>query len=265
MNEFEAKGLVDLHNHLVPGVDDGAQDMDESIRSLRVLANDGLAALAVSPHLDGCLAHGPGDALETRLTELLSSFHELRRNAMEAGLPVPIFSQEILIPDAATAWKVFRGREVGLSGTEFALVEFGFELGEDPVGVVHTMLEAGRRPIVAHPERYRRGNGAVGFEEINAWKEAGALLQVNAGSFLGQYGDSPRHLAWRIVTAGLADIVSSDHHGDYRPVSLSEAGRALAAEDAAEQARLLLSENPRRILAGRSTVRVPPRLSETTA
>lgn len=263
MNHFEAKGLVDLHNHLVPGVDDGARDMEESIRSLRVLAKDGLAALAVSPHLNGCLAHEPGDALEMRLTELLSSFHELRRSAMEAGLPVPIFSQEILVPDAATARKLFRGAEVGLAGTEFALIEFGFELGENPVDVVHATLEAGRRPIVAHPERYRRSNDTIGLGEVNGWKEAGALLQVNGGSLLGQYGDGPKRLGWRIVTAGLGDVVASDHHGDYRPISLSDVGQALAAEGAAEQARLLLSENPRRILAGRSTVRVPPRLSET--
>lgn len=265
MSEFRAAKLADLHNHLLPGVDDGARTLDESLRHLRAMAADGVTRLGVSPHLNGTLAHD-GDAAATRLDELESAFHEVERAcAGREDVPDLVFGQEIFVPDVATAIAIMAEPRAGIAGTDYALIEFGFYLDADAASIVRAVVDAGRRPIVAHPERYLRHDVQVEIGEIQSWKEAGGLLQVNAGSLLGRYGAEIAALAWRLLSEGLIDLVSTDHHGDSRIIMPAAAGRALADRGAAAQARLLLSENPQRVLDGRSTVPVEPCVSEIVA
>jgi len=257
MPEFNASDLADLHNHLLPAVDDGARSIQESVSHLRALARDGVRRLAVSPHLDARLVHEPG-ALRERLERLQNAYHELvTACAGRTDVPRLQFGQEILVPDPATAEASFAAANLGIAGTRYALIEFGFDLGDDPPGVVRAVRAAGRLPIVAPPERYRRNGSPVDIAEIRAWKEAGALLQLNGGSVLGGYGEAIEELAWQLLREGLIDLISTDHHADARPVSPAQVGQRLVARGAAEQARLLLSENPLRILADQDTLTVP--------
>ncbi|HEX7120345.1 MAG TPA: CpsB/CapC family capsule biosynthesis tyrosine phosphatase [Longimicrobiales bacterium] len=257
MSDFDPRELADIHNHLVPGVDDGARTLGESLRHLRALAAAGVTRLAVSPHLDGRAVHEAG-AVYQRLERLGDAFNELLAACQDRNdVPALVFGQEILVPDPETARALFTTEpRVGIAGTRFALIEFGFDLGEDPVGVVRAVLAAGRRPIVAHPERYRRDWNTVEIEEVRAWKSAGALLQVNGGSILGEYGEGIRDAAFHMLAEGLADLIATDNHADARPVSPADVGRALTERGLHEQARLLLSENPQRILADRETAPV---------
>jgi len=258
MTDFQSADLADFHNHLLPAVDDGARSLDETLRHLAALRTEGVTRLAVSPHVDARLAHQPG-ALADRLDRLEAAFHELAAAcAGRADLPTLLFAQEILAPDPATATAAFADPRLRIADTPYALVEFGFDLPDDPAGVLRAVRAAGRQPVVAHAERYRRGGQPVSLDEIRAWKEAGALLQINAGSMLGGYGTAIETLAWQLLAEGLADTFATDHHGDARIVSPAAAARTLAARGASAQARLLLSENPRRILDGRPTLAVPP-------
>lgn len=259
------ENLVDLHNHLVPGVDDGARTTAESLEFLHKFWGDGVRRMATSSHLDARLVHDP-DALYRRLDRIEAAFRELQEAcAAETGVPALTFSQEILVPDAETATLVFVEPRVGIRGTDYATIEFGFELPDDTAGVVRAVREAGRRPIVVHPERYRRGTTPVGIDEIRSWKEAGAILQVNGGSILEGYGPGIADLAWTILARGLADLLGSDHHGASRPVSPAAVVQKLERRGAAEQARLLYSENPGRILDNRETLAVPPHSPKAAA
>lgn len=259
-------GLVDLHNHLIPGVDDGCRTTAESLEYLRAFAEDGVRRMAVSPHLDARLVHDQG-ALYQRLDRLEEAFHKLVESCRESErdtapgappLPELTFSQEILVPDVETAELVFLEPRVGISGTNYTTIEFGFELPEDPAAVVRATIDAGRRPIVVHPERYRREREPVPIEEITSWKEEGALLQVNGGSLLESYGPKIAGLAWELLAQGLADLLSTDHHGAYRPIAPIAIMRKLERRGAREQAKLLFNENPGRILDDAETLNVPP-------
>jgi protein-tyrosine phosphatase len=258
MTGFVPVDLADFHNHLLPGVDDGARTLAESIAHLRTLRSEGVTRLAVSPHLSGRLVHEAG-AFHERLALLEAAFEALRAScAGRDDVPDLIFGQEVLLPDAEMAALVCSEPRVGIRGTSYVLIEFGFDLPEQPLAIVRAVLAAGRQPIVGHPERYRRNGEIVGIEEIRSWKREGAILQINGGSVLGDYGEAIEGLAWQLLAEGLADVIALDHHGDSRPVSPGQVAQTLAARGAIEQARLLLSENPQRILSGRPTVSVPP-------
>ena len=113
------------------------------------------------------------------------------------------------------------------------LVEFGFELQGTHADVVQAAVAAGRRIVIAHPERYTYLPGHEPLDVMRRWRDAGALLQVNAGSFSGHYRDhrpGSESLAWAMVAEGMVDIIGTDHHGPRRAgVSPLEAFTALRA------------------------------------
>jgi protein-tyrosine phosphatase len=249
--------LTDLHNHLIPGVDDGAQSMDEAMFHLRALYREGVTNLSVSPHLFGWLTDEEG-ALSKRLDRLENAFAELQQVcSRRSDVPQLFFGQEILCPTPQIARRVFEEPRAGYRGTSFALVEFGFDLPGDVLGVVRAVLDSERRMIISHPERYRRKQINVHVDELRSWHEAGALLQVNAGSLLGDYGAAIEKLAWQLLSEGLANLVATDHHADSRVVSPRAAFDAISAKGGAETARVLMSENTTRVLHDRELVPVP--------
>ena len=264
MTEAIPAVLADLHNHLVPGVDDGSRSLDESLRHLRALRAEGVSTLATSSHLSGWLVYD--GRLADRVRRLEAGFELLHAAcADQDDVPELRFSQEILTPTPDVVEKVFATPGVGLRGTDYALCELGFDPEGDPVDVVRAVLAAGKRVVIAHPERYRQNGLPWPIEPVRALKDAGALLQVNCGSLLGHYGRGHEALGWRMIEEGLADLLGSDHHADVHPVSPRETARALVARGAAEQARLLLSENPLRLLGNLEPLAVPALGTEAAA
>jgi protein-tyrosine phosphatase len=222
--------LVDLHSHLVPAVDDGSSSISESLASLIDLRAQGVGTLITTPHL--LLRHLADDTAIDRELERHRQGYEHLATALQGrpGLPSLGLGQEIWAPDAAMLRRIVHRQDVGLGGGRFLLVEFGFELQGTHEDVVREAIGADRGIVVAHPERYRYLPGTEPLELMQRWRELGALLQVNAGSFTGHYGAAPEQLAWKMVSAGLVDLVASDHHGSRRSgVSPAEAFDALVA------------------------------------
>lgn len=257
-NRSAAPEYVDIHNHLLPAVDDGAGSLAESLRHLRAMADAGVSRLAVSSHLHGWVVR-EDDGLDRRMRELEAAFRRVRRACHgREGFPRLVFGQEILVADVDTADAVFADPRVGYRGTDYALIEFGFQLPDDPVAIIRAVKRHGRRPIVAHPERYTRDDTLAAIDEIAGWAVEGALLQVNAGSLLGRHGEGMAEHAWELLGRGLCDIIGTDHHGDSRPDLPDQVDAKLHERGAGHLARRLLCENPHRILRNRDTRRVEP-------
>ena len=246
--------LTDLHNHLVPGVDDGCADLAESVDALRALYAEGVRSLVATPHLllprlrsDADIAAELG--LQRRAFERLVEHIE-----GEPDLPAVGLGQEIWAPDAAAIRRVVGRADVGLGGTRMLLVEFGFDLSGTHEDVVRAALDGGRGIVIAHPERYTYPSAVEPLEQMRRWREMGALLQVNAGSFTGHYNDHrpmSQALAWGMVSEGLLDLVATDHHGPRRSgVSLREACGALIARGERELAMRAVQERPGEVLRG---------------
>jgi protein-tyrosine phosphatase len=243
--------LTDLHSHLVPRVDDGSSSIEESLASLSALHAEGVATLITTPHL--LLPRlGTDAAIGRELDSHRREFDRLAEAALDvADVPAIGLGQEIWAPDAAMLRRVVRREGIGLAGTRWMLVEFGFDLEGSHEDVVHEAVASGRGIIVAHPERYWYLPGVDPLDQMRRWREAGALLQVNAGSFTGHYGShSPdsEGLAWEMVRAGLVDLVATDHHGMRRVgVSPREAFEALTARGERTLAERVMARTPGRI------------------
>ncbi len=244
--------LADIHNHLVPGVDDGSRSLAESIRYLSQMRAEGVTRLATSSHIFTWLITDPG-AFEARFRELETAFDRLALAlAGRTDVPQLFFNQEILADDVENTRTAFATiKQLGLRGTDYALIEFGFDLTFDCADIIRTVVAAGKKPIISHPERFRRDRAPVTLKEIATWRDAGALLQVNAGSLTGYYGPHVETLGWKMLEENFAALISSDHHADARPVSPAETYARITDRLGEPTARLLMSENPNRILDGR--------------
>jgi protein-tyrosine phosphatase len=247
----QSLAIVDLHSHLVPGVDDGTRTVAESLEALGTLYREGVRTVVTTPHL--LVPHLPSEAaIQRELDAHRRAFDGLARTVADRDdLPAFWLGQEIFAPDAASVRRVARRSDVGLPG-RFLLVEFGFDLQGNHNDVVREVLDAGRQIVIAHPERYSFLPGHEPVEVMRVWQELGALLQVNVGSLTGHYENSSpgsERLAWQMVGAGLVDVLATDHHGSRRRgVSPAEALKTLIARGQRTLAERAMAEIPGRIV-----------------
>ncbi len=233
--------MIDLHSHVLPGVDDGSRSVQQSARVLRMFANKGITDVACTPHLLASkVAEGwPAsyeDAWSALATEVPPGMR-LHRGA-EVMLDRPV-------PEAATE------RKVTLGGSRYLLVEFARMVPAEIVGrALAEVIRIGLVPVLAHPERY----SSCSVPTVRAWRDLGSVIQVDATTLTlpRSRGDRARD----IVREGLADILAADNHGDER--SVANALDWLTEHDGAEQATLLLETNPRAILDDITIYEVDP-------
>lgn len=247
--------MVDLHTHLLPAVDDGARDAEEAGAAVRALSDAGVSAALATPHLEASeLERGA----EERLAAFDHAWRELKAARDEAGVELRLARGAELRLDGGAVDDL--DERVRLGTSRAVLVEFA-SLKLPPFGArqLEELSRAGWVPVLAHPERYR----AVGrnIEAAESWREAGAVLQVNAGSLIGQYGKSAREAARKLVARGWAGCLASDFHarGPTRWGAAREAWSAAAVDEAAARDawELLVWINPARVLRDEEPLSVP--------
>jgi len=240
--------LIDLHCHILPGIDDGAGDRAEALAMARLAVADGIATIVATPHQLGPFAHNRGDSIraaaaafqllleEEQVTLRILPGAELRiePGMVEAELAARLASGELLT-------LANQGRHVLLDLPERVYVPLDRLLVE--------LAAAAFVPILAHPERNREILARP--EILPPLVQAGCLLQVTAGSLLGEFGDEVRHVADRLVQQGVVQFVASDaHHIHFRKPLLAEAFAHLAQLAGVDAAERLCHENPAAVAAG---------------
>jgi protein-tyrosine phosphatase len=232
--------VIDIHTHLLPGVDDGARTPEQSLAVLRRFAAAGVTCVVCTPHLV---------ATEASIVPV-ERYQRIHREICE-DLPPTLTVQR--------GWEIMLDRPgVDLSAPLLRLGASSAILVEFPRGTLPSGTElelarlrrSGVSPVVAHPERY----GGATLELITAWRETGAVIQTDTAYLLG---DGPRcDLARSMLAQGLIDILASDNHGDGR--SLAAARDWLIEIGANDASQLLTTINPGSLLSDQRLVPVPP-------
>lgn len=246
--------IVDFHNHLMPGVDDGAQTVAESESAIAAFLDDDVGAMVVTPHVDAALSLYPA-AWEQRLAELDAGWSELTALCAAKFPQLEVYrAAELLLdlpePDLSDP-------RVRINGGSYFLVEFPFmAVPPQSVRALGVLRKSGYIPILAHPERY---HGITQIEIAGEWREAGAHLQINGGSLLGRYGTRAQQTARELLRRGWVDYVCSDFHARGAPL-IRDYRRLLEEAGGHEQARILTETNPARMLRGEAPLPVAPLL-----
>ncbi len=233
--------MIDLHSHVLPGLDDGAQTLEESVEIARAAVADGIRVLAATPHVRDDFPTEPG--------EMERAVAGLRVELERQEVPLELRPGGEIALDRLDGLAVEELRRFGLGGNhEYLLVEFpyvGWPL-DLPDRLFRLRVE-GFTPVLAHPER----NADVQFapERLAPLVEAGTLVQLTAASIDGRVGRNARGTALRLLELGLAHVVASDAHApDLRAIGMSTAAEAIGDE---ALARWLCEELPAAIVDAR--------------
>jgi protein-tyrosine phosphatase len=240
--------VIDLHSHLLPGVDDGSRTVEQSVRVLQEMAGRGITDVCLTPHLRANqTAAGPPPRHDDAFDGLLAAAPELPR--LHRGAEVML---DRPLPPGAD-----RMRRISLGGTRYILVEFPRLVSLDAVtNALSRVRDGGLTAVLAHPERY----SCCSAEAVTYWRGLGAVMQVDATTLQSTQARGQR--ARQLVSRGLADILAGDNHGDDRTIAAG--ADFLMAQEGLEQADLLTVRNPGAILRDEPLVEVPPLLIRRT-
>jgi protein-tyrosine phosphatase len=232
---------VDLHCHLLPGLDDGAATMAETIRHARRLHAEGVRDVACTPHIKR------SDFPDLVLGELAARREQAQRAIAADGLAVRLHPGGELAHEDALVLEPEQLEEIAQGPTDarWLLLECPFAgIEDDFVAAARRLAALGYGTLLAHPER-----AAGGHQRLWPLLEAGALLQVNVCSLLGNHGLDIQELAADFVRRGLAYCLASDGHPGTREHTLQLGFHLLLAAGASSaQAYRLTQSNPRFLL-----------------
>lgn len=238
--------MIDLHAHVLPGLDDGAADLGESLTILRAMVQDGVRVVAATPHVR--------DDHPTSATAMEDALATVQEAALASGLPIDVRGGGEIALDRLPVLSSSERGAFGLGGNpRLLLLEMPY--GAWPLSLVQVVAELGREgvvPVLAHPER----NQAV-LEDPSLLEEPvrlGAVLQLTAASVDGRLGRAVARCSRELLDRGLAHLLASDAHAPgLRDAGLSAAASAIGSDPLA---RWLVEDVPACLLAGRP---LPPR------
>lgn len=236
--------MIDLHCHILPGLDDGADSLARSLDMARIAVADGITAMACTPHIRPA-GHNNAAGTIAAATRLFAD--ELAR----AGVPLSVVTgADIhLVPDLQAGLR--SGRYPTLGGSRHFLLELPHYVRPPYLRkTLHEVMAGGHVPIITHPERQPWIE--TGHATLATLSDRGVWMQVTAGSLTGGFGRRARYWAERLLEEGRVQLLASDAHDtDRRPPLLSRA-RDLAADRVGEaEAERLVTTRAAQILADR--------------
>ena len=232
--------MIDIHSHILPGMDDGAKTIEDSVAMIRVAAADGITDIVASPHSNVEYVFDPG-----KVREAVAQVREATGNLVRIHTGCDFHLQYDSIQDA-----IQNPTKYTINGKSYLLVEFSeLVISRTSQELFYRLLSAGMIPIVTHPERNMLLQQRL--DQIKNWVNNGVLMQVTAQSFLGRFGRRAKRFADELVNNGLVHFVASDaHDAEYRPPRMKEAREYVAGRWGAALADRLCVTNPRAAIEG---------------
>lgn len=244
--------MIDLHCHLLPGIDDGAPDLEVALAMARCAVDDGIQVLACTPHIYPGLYENDRSGIEAAVIALQAELDQ-------QGIPLRLVSgaDVHLAPDLIAR---LRAQEVPtLAGSRYLLLEPPHHVAPPRLEEsVFQLMAAGFVPVITHPERLSWIE--THYEIMCRLSHAGAWMQITAGSVTGRFGRRPKYWAERMLDEGRVDILATDaHHIHKRAPLLAEAREAAATRVGSDEAWHMVRTRPQGIIDDSAPMALPSR------
>ena len=234
--------MVDIHTHIIDGIDDGAQNKEDSLALLKMAAESGTTDIIATPHIIEGTNHADWQTILTK-TE------DLNRNAQDAGIPIRVYAGAELEMN----WDILALLKTGqsnycLAGSRYILVELPANTVPNYADEFLYELQIKELiPILAHPERHRYL--AKHPRLLHQWLKNGALVQCNLGSFTGKFGAEVKNFAELLLTNNMVHFLGTDAHSvEHRTTDASAALELIAKKVPPEIVTRITQTNPAAIL-----------------
>jgi protein-tyrosine phosphatase len=250
--------VIDLHCHILPGIDDGASDLSVSLGMARAAVDQGVSVIACTPHILPGLYHNSGPAIRKAVQDLQQVLDE---NGI--ALQLVTGADVHMTPDFVGG--LTSGHLLSLADSRYVLVEPPHHTAPPQLEeFFFNMTVAGYVPILTHPERLSWVPSR--YETIKKLVRAGVWMQITAGSFTGAFGRNALYWAQRMLDDGCVHLVASDAHDvNRRPPDLAAGFESVAKRIGVEEAQRLVLTRPMAILGDESPSSLPEPLGVADA
>ncbi len=233
--------MIDLHSHILPGIDDGASDLSVSLEMARAWVADGVSVVACTPHILPGLYHNTGP-------QIRQAIEQLQQALDSEGIPLRLISgaDNHVIADFVPGLK--SGHLLSLADTRYVLVEPPHHVAPPKLeDLFFNILIAGFVPILTHPERLTWIKSH--YAAMQRLAHGGVWMQITAGSLTGAFGKNAQYWGERMLCEGMVHILATDAHDTVRRPPILGQGRDCAAKLVGEaEAENLVVTRPRGIL-----------------
>ena len=204
---------TDMHSHVLPGIDDGAQNLEESVYLVSRMMELGIKKIIATPHIMIDYYRNDAESINAALAILKAELKRLKID-VEVEAAAEHYFDETFLPRVEQ-------RRVMTMGDNYVLFELSFvNKPPDIVEVIKTMKDMGYKPILAHPERY----SYMDIDQLRSIRDwTGCDLQLNTISLTGYYGKSTKKLAEELIENNMVDFISSDMHHPLHAKALKDA------------------------------------------
>jgi tyrosine-protein phosphatase YwqE len=236
ITDFFSENFIDIHSHLLPGIDDGAKDLNHSIQLIKTMRSYGIKQFITTPHVLGEVYPNSSDTIREKLQQVQA---ELKRQGLD---DVQISAAAEYMLDERFADLLQKGDILTLKDN-FILVEMSyFSATLNLYDVIFDIQLKGYKPILAHPERYNFFHN--NFDNYYKLKKAGCLFQLNFLSLTQQYGKHVQQISEKLLKLNLYDFVGTDtHHSKHL-----ELLKTLATDKNKKSLELLMKNNTKLLL-----------------
>lgn len=240
--------MIDIHAHILPGIDDGAKSLEESLIMAEMAVQSGVRVLVATPH-----SNQTGVFENYESTDLKDLFQNLQKALYREKIPLKLARGMEIFCEGDVIRKISDQKLIGLNHSAYFLVEFPFDtLPWKIESTLHALLDEGKIPVIAHPERYYCVQDRPQY--LYEWQKLGVLSQMNKASIFGKFGPRTAQAAEILLEHHLVHCIASDaHRPDIRTTDMREIENFIIKHDSEETARILLEQNPARILLNRKT------------
>lgn len=249
MNTYSAgrymKPYIDIHSHILPGVDDGAKDSKTSMQMLRMAAKDGITKMILTPH------NKPGR--HSKGSVWMAKTEELRERLAQENIDIKLYTGNELYYRSGLTGEIEDGQAYTLAGSRYVLIEFNPLDDYDYIrNGINTVLMDGYYPVLAHTERYR--NVCTRKYAVTELTEMGCFIQVNAGSIMGKFGFGTKQFTGKLLKRRQVHFIATDaHDAGKRAPYLSDCAEYVGRKYGEDYSRKLFHDNPECILQDEET------------